>query len=62
MLSPLEKSCLRWLSGGKTMADIAALEGRTIAEIELCVAHAVTSLSAKSLRDALKKFNRLDCD
>ncbi len=57
LLSPLEKTCLRWVAMGKTHAEIALLEGKSITEIELCLERALVMLDAKSVEEALGKAN-----
>ncbi len=54
-LSPFERSCLRWISLGRTVSEIALLEGKSEAEIHLCLHRALVSLGAASMEDALKK-------
>lgn len=46
MLSPLEKACLRWVSQGRTLDEIALLEGKCVIEIELCLGRALASLDS----------------
>ena len=60
MLSPLEKTCLRWVARGRTIAEISSLEGKTVAEIESCVQSALVALNAKSMAEALRKMNFSD--
>ncbi|TAU96574.1 hypothetical protein ELI38_11760 [Rhizobium leguminosarum] len=55
MLSPIERTCLHWISRGWTVADIALIEGKGAAEIQACVERAVISLNAESLEQALEK-------
>lgn len=55
MLSPLEKTCLRWLSRHRSIAEIASLEGKSAADIENCVQRALLALDAKSIAEALQK-------
>ena len=55
LLGPFELVCLRWLSRGKTLAEIALLEGKTVAEIEHQVERALVALDAKSAQEALAK-------
>ena len=62
MLSPLEKTCLRWVSMGKTHAEIALLEGRSVTEIELCLERVVVMLDATSVEDAIVKANESHSD
>ncbi|AJD43656.1 hypothetical protein IE4872_PC00103 (plasmid) [Rhizobium gallicum] len=61
-LSPFERSCLWWISVGRSVAEIALLEGKGEAEIRLCLDRAVVSLGATSMEDALKKANLLRSD
>lgn len=58
MLSPLEKTCLRWVSRGKTHAEIALLEGKSVTEIELCLERVLVLLDAKSVEEAIVKAER----
>lgn len=62
MLSPLEKTCLRWVSRGKTHAEIALLEGKSVTEIELCLERVLALLDAKSAEDAVVKAERSHSD
>ncbi|WP_244656120.1 hypothetical protein [Rhizobium favelukesii] len=55
MLSPFERTCLWWVSRGRTLAEIALIEGKNIAEIELYLERAVVSLNAGSIEQALEK-------
>lgn len=48
MLSPLEKSSLRWLSRARTITEIALLEGKSTREIEFCITRALSSLGMRS--------------
>jgi DNA-binding CsgD family transcriptional regulator len=62
MLSPLEKTCLRWVSLGKTCAEMALLEGKSVTEIELCLERALILLDAKSVEEAIVKAERSHSD
>jgi len=62
MLSPLEKSCLRWISRGRTVAEIASIEGKDIADIESCLQSALVALKAKSIEEALQKADLSESD
>ncbi|NKM00998.1 LuxR family transcriptional regulator [Rhizobium leguminosarum bv. viciae] len=55
ILSPLEKTCLRWISRGRTVAEIASIEGKSVADIESCLQSALGALKAKSIKEALQK-------
>ena len=55
MLSPREKSCLRWVSQGRTLAEVALLEGKSETEIELYLERALVALEAKTIEDALEE-------
>jgi DNA-binding CsgD family transcriptional regulator len=55
MLSPFERSCLRWVSQRKTLSEIALLEGKSLMEIEFCLERALVSLDAKSLEEGIEK-------
>lgn len=54
-LSPLEKTCLRWIARGRTVAEIASLEGKSVTYIENCLQSALVALKAKSMEEALQK-------
>lgn len=62
MLSPLEKSCLRWVSRGKTLAEIALIEGKSVPEVQLYLQRALVALEAKSINEAIEKTNLSQCD
>ena len=55
LLSPLENTCLRWIARGRTVAEIASLEGKSVAYIENCLQSALVVLKAKSREEALQK-------
>lgn len=55
MLSPHEKTCLRWIARGRTVAEIASLEGKSVADIENCLQSALVALKAKSIEEAVQK-------
>ena len=55
ILSPIEKTCLRWISRGRTVAEIASLEGKSVAFIENRLQNALVALKAKSIEEALQK-------
>ncbi|WP_413712565.1 LuxR family transcriptional regulator [Rhizobium sp. Rhizsp82] len=55
ILPPFEMTCLRWVARGKTLAEIALLEGKDVTEIELCLERAVAMLDAKSVEEAIVK-------
>jgi DNA-binding CsgD family transcriptional regulator len=57
MLSPLERTCLRWVSRGKTLGQIALLEGKSADEIEHHLVRAIVALEARSIEEALLKFD-----
>lgn len=60
MLSPLEKTCLQWISRGRTVAEIALLEGKSVGDIESYLQSAMVALDAKSIAQALRKMNFSD--
>jgi DNA-binding CsgD family transcriptional regulator len=60
MLSPLEKTCLQWISRGRTVAEIALLEGKSVGDIESYLQSAMVALDAKSIAQALRKMNLSD--
>jgi len=47
MLSPLERSCLKWLSEGRNVSAIASLEGKTVGEIDDCLTKVLATLGVK---------------
>ena len=55
VLPPFEKACLLWVSQGKSVADVALLEGKSVAEIERYIERALVSLEAKTIEEALEK-------
>jgi DNA-binding CsgD family transcriptional regulator len=55
ILSPLEATCLRWVSRGRTISEIASLESKSVADIEHCLQSALVALKAKSIAEALPK-------
>ena len=59
-LAPIELACLRWLSNGKTVTQIALLEGLTGAEIDAHIASALKALGSKTILDALKSLDLRD--
>lgn len=61
-LSPREKSCLRWVSQGRPLVEIASLEGKSIAEVEACLERALVTLEARSIMEALEKANLFEPD
>ncbi|KEA02976.1 LuxR family transcriptional regulator (plasmid) [Rhizobium rhizogenes] len=52
MLSPMERTSLRWVSRGKTLDEIALLERKGVANIEHYLARAIVALKARSIEDA----------
>ncbi|MCA1494499.1 LuxR family transcriptional regulator [Ensifer sp. NBAIM29] len=57
MLSPIEKSCLRWAAEGRSIAEIALIQGKRIPEVEQSLARALEALGANSIEEALRKAN-----
>ncbi|WP_234905299.1 LuxR family transcriptional regulator [Rhizobium rhizogenes] len=55
MLSPIERTCLRWVSRGKTLDEVALLEGKSVSEIEHHLARAIVALKTRSGEEALVK-------
>ncbi|TRB05068.1 LuxR family transcriptional regulator [Rhizobium rhizogenes] len=55
ILSPLEKTCIRWISQGRTVAEIASIEGKSVADIENCLHSSLVVLKAKSIEEAIQK-------
>lgn len=62
ILSPLEKTCLRWISRGRTVGEIAALEGKAVAEIEKCLELALAHLDVHSIKEAIEKADLFGID
>ncbi|APO77252.1 helix-turn-helix domain-containing protein (plasmid) [Rhizobium etli 8C-3] len=61
-LPPLEKACLRWIARGRTIAEIASIEGKSVADIESCVQSTLVALKAKSIKEALQKADLSESD
>ncbi|NTF91523.1 LuxR family transcriptional regulator [Agrobacterium rhizogenes] len=57
MLSPIERTCLRWVARGKTLGEMALLEGKSADEIEHHLVRAIVALEARSIEEALVKFD-----
>ena len=55
ILSPFETTCLRWVSRGRTISEIASLEDKSVADIEYCLQRALLALEVKSIAEALQK-------
>ena len=62
ILSPLQKTCLRWISRGRTVGEIAVLEGKAVAEIERCLERALAQLNVRSIKEAVEKADRFGID
>ncbi|MDQ0323097.1 DNA-binding CsgD family transcriptional regulator [Pararhizobium capsulatum DSM 1112] len=60
--SPLEKTCLRWIARGRTVAEIASIEGKSVADIESCLLGVLVALKAKSIKEALQKADLCEPD
>ena len=58
MLPPLEIVCLRWISKGKSLQDIALLEGIEKSDVEMHLARAVSTLEVSSIEEANAKIAR----
>ncbi len=54
-LPSFEIMLLRWVSEGKTVAEIAMIEGRDRVEIQSVLNQVVSTLGARSLLDAIEK-------
>jgi DNA-binding CsgD family transcriptional regulator len=61
-LSPLEKTCLRWISRGRTLGEIASIEAKSVGDIESCLQNALVALEAKSITEALQKADLREAD
>jgi DNA-binding CsgD family transcriptional regulator len=59
-LSPFERTCLRWISRHRTVAEIALLEGKTVTDIENCLESALAAWNVRSLAEALEKTRPSD--
>ncbi|PDT01443.1 hypothetical protein CO666_25445 [Rhizobium chutanense] len=57
MLPPSERSCLRWLSRGRTLEEVALLQGKSVTEVEHCLERVLASLEADSIAEAIQKTN-----
>ena len=56
MLPPLEIVCLRWISKGKSLQDIALLEGIERRDVEMHLARALSTLEVGSVEEAIAKI------
>ncbi len=54
-LSSFEIMLLRWVSEGKSIAEIAVIEGSDRVEIQAVLNQVVSTLDARSLREAIEK-------
>ena len=54
-LPSFEIMLLRWVSEGKTVAEIAMIEGRDRVEIQSVLNQVVSTLGTRSLLDAIEK-------
>ncbi|AGS24554.1 hypothetical protein [Rhizobium etli] len=57
-LCPLQSACLLWLSRGKTIKEIADVEGQSVAVIERCIAGAMALLGVDNIEDAVRITER----
>ncbi|AYG64146.1 hypothetical protein [Rhizobium jaguaris] len=57
-LCPLQSACLLWLSRGKTIKEIAHVEGQSVAVIERCLADTLAVLGVDTLEDAARIMQR----
>nr|WP_064710648.1 LuxR C-terminal-related transcriptional regulator [Rhizobium bangladeshense] len=55
ILSPFETVCLRWVSQGRTLAEVASIEGISVRQIERFLERALEVLGASSIQEALQK-------
>lgn len=62
MLAPREKTCLRWIARGRTVAEIALIQGKSVADIESRLQSALVALKAKSIKEALQKAELSESD
>lgn len=53
MISPWEKTCILWMCHGKSVGEIASLEGKSVSEIEQHLERARIALGAMSLDEAV---------
>ena len=58
MLAPLELGCLRWVAQGKSIYDIALLEGIEKSQVEAHLERAATALNATSISEAVEILSR----
>lgn len=49
LLSPRQNACIQWICHGKSIAFIAALQGKTVQDIELTLEQARLALGTDSL-------------
>ncbi|WP_244920099.1 hypothetical protein [Rhizobium etli] len=55
-LCPLQMNSLRWLKQGRTLEEVAIIEGRSIGDIERCLADALVLLGVASIEEAILKI------
>jgi hypothetical protein len=59
VLSPWEQACIAWICHGKSVTEIAALEGKSVSQIERYLDQARIALGAVTLSEAVIEFCRL---
>ncbi|MGZ2461728.1 helix-turn-helix transcriptional regulator [Rhizobium anhuiense] len=62
ILSPLERTCLRWISRGRNVDEIALIEGKSVVDIESFLESALVELKANSIKEALQNVDLNDYD
>lgn len=55
MLPPLQRACLRWVFLGRTPTEIALLEGKSVAEIQINLEDILAVLNVKTLSELMQK-------
>jgi DNA-binding CsgD family transcriptional regulator len=59
VLSPFEQASISWICNGKSVTEIARLEGKSIPEIERYLDRARIALGAVTLSEAVLAFCRM---
>ncbi|WP_230174614.1 helix-turn-helix transcriptional regulator [Rhizobium sp. CECT 9324] len=58
-LSPVQLVCLRWSAGGKTMKEVAMIEGISVSDVSFHLSNARGALGAVSIAQAITTATRL---
>lgn len=58
-LSTMQASCLRWSAEGRTLKEVAQIEGISVSTVEFHLSNARLKLGACSIAQAIAMTNRL---